>query len=336
LTLKPIGLTVVGTGNSGAEFLRAFAGMRGVVVRSAVSRNTDRALGVLGQVGLACPVFATLEEALQDRGVDAVVIASPSDAHAPMTIASARAGKHILLEKPAALTEPDLDEMIVEVARAGVLCQVNMILRWHPMIEAIVRHRDAGDLGDVFAVEADFIFGEIEGAEPDWARSIEGGGSVHLYAGCHAYDQLCWLMDSSIHDLVAVSTRHSAIWEFDVTAMAIMQFANHGIGRATVTLEAAAPYHFGVRVFGTKATVVDNMMFVPTDDGEVTTVELCKERVDVTGLGFHRVAEDFVSNVRLGRASHASLSSTAEVFRWAIRAERDARQRNNPSTRDHT
>ena len=69
-----------------------------------------------------------------------------------------------------------------------------MILRWHPMIQSIVRLREQGVLGEIHTVEADFVFGELEGSEPDWARTVADGGSLHLYAGCHAYDQLEWLI----------------------------------------------------------------------------------------------------------------------------------------------
>ena len=59
-----------------------------------------------------------------------------------------------------------------------------MILRWHPMIESIVELRDRGVAGRrIHTVEADFIFGELEGSEPDWARTAAHGGSLHLYAG---------------------------------------------------------------------------------------------------------------------------------------------------------
>jgi len=194
----PLGVAVVGTGNAGAEHLRAFAATAGAQVVGVVDPDVERAQRVVAGLDLTCPVHADLAAALTDPAVQAVVIASPNDVHRDQTIAAVRAGRHVLLEKPAALTVEDLRAMAAEVERAGVLCQVDMILRWHPMIEAIVARRDAGDLGEVFCVEADFVFGEVEGAEPDWARTVAAGGSLHLYAGCHAYDQLGWLMGDRV------------------------------------------------------------------------------------------------------------------------------------------
>ena len=321
----PLGVAIVGVGNAGAEHLRAFAATPGAEVAAIVDLDVDRAARVADDCGVDCSIYPDLTRALVDPAVQAVVIASPNHLHCDQTVATARAGRHVLLEKPAALSEADLHTMVQEVERAGVLCQVNMILRWHPMIAAIVARRDAGELGKVFCVEADFVFGEVEGPEPDWARTVRAGGSLHLYAGCHAYDQLGWLMDDRVTSVSAVSTRRSARWEYDVTACAVVRFARGGIGRATVTLEAAAPYRFGVRVFGTAGTVVDNTVSRPAA-GAADYVEICPERVDVTYLPFDRVAADFVRNVSEGRDSHASLARTVDVFDLAIAADRSARE----------
>lgn len=321
-----LGVAVCGTGNAGSEHLREFAALPNAEVRAIVDLDLDRAASAAGALGLACPLYPSLAEAFASSPIDAVVVASPNDLHASMTVEAARHGAHVLLEKPAAITRDDLDLILDEVTRAGVLCQVNMILRWHPMIEAIVAARDAGDLGEVFCVEADFIFGEIEGREPDWARTVAGGGSVHLYAGCHAYDQLEWLAGSRISEVSAMSTRRRPGWDYDVTACALVRFENRAIGRATVTLEASAPYRFGIRVMGTRATVVDNTICVPAD-GEAEFTELCPERVDVTYLPFDRVAADFTGNVLARRDSHASLAHTVDLFRLALDAERAAHGR---------
>ena len=318
-----LNVAIVGIGNAGAEHLQAFAAHADADVHSIVDPDTDRASALCEKLGITCPIHGELEAVLSDDGLNAVVIATPNSLHPAQAVAAARAGKHILLEKPAALDVESLDRVLDAVRAAGVLCQVNMILRWHPMIESIVKLRDEGVLGDVHTVEADFIFGELEGAEPDWARTVADGGSLHLYAGCHAYDQLEWLMHDRVVEISAVSARRSPKWEYDVTSCAIVRFRNGGIGRATVTLEAAAPYQFGVRVFGTRGTVVNDMVCVPGEHGD-EYVEHCSQRVDVTYLPFDRVASDFISNISHGRDSHAALEHAADLFRLAIAAGRAA------------
>ena len=325
-TSAPLGVAIAGAGNAGFEHLRAFAEHPGATIRSIVDPDTQRAAAAAAAVSVECAIHTGLEAALADERLEAVVIATPNSLHPSMTIAAARAGKHILLEKPAALDAQSLDLMLDEVGRAGVLCQVNMILRWHPMVESIVALRDAGRLGEVHTVEADFVFGELEGVEPDWARTVADGGSLHLYAGCHAYDQLEWLMVDRVVEVAAASGRRSDAWEYDVTSVAVFRFANGGTGRATVTLEAASPYRFGIRVFGTRATVIDNTVCVP-GEADDAFVNHCEERVDVTYLPFDRVAADFIENVASGADSHAALEHSADLFRLAIDTERAALER---------
>jgi len=321
-----LGVAVAGVGNAGLEHLRAFAANPQAEVRAIVDPDTRRASAAAAELGLDCPVREDLAGALADGTVGAVVIATPNSLHAQMTLDAAGAGRHILLEKPAGLDRASMDSMVEAVRRAGVHCQVNMILRWHPMIESIVALRDSGALGEVHTVEADFVFGELEGTEPEWARSAADGGSLHLYAGCHAYDQLEWLMGDRVSEVAAASGRRSPNWGYDATAVAVMRFARGGLGRATVTLEAAAPYRFGVRVLGTRGTVVDNTVCIPAEHG-TSYVEHCSARVDVTYLPFDRVAADFLANVADGRESHASLERTVDLFALAIDAERAALER---------
>ena len=123
----------------------------------------------------------------------------------------------------------------------------------------------------------------------------------------------------------SVSSRQSGQWEYDVTACAVLRFANGGLGRATVTLEAAAPYRFGIRVFGTHGTILNNTVCIPAEHGG-EYIEHCTQQVDVTYLPFDRVATDFVQNVATGADSHAALEHTADLFRLAIDTDTAARR----------
>jgi predicted dehydrogenase len=323
---RALGIAVAGLGNAGIEHARAFAAHPDAAVVALVDADPVRAASACEALGLEPTAIASYEAAIADPRVDAVVVATPNALHAEMTIAAAAAGKHVLLEKPAALDAASLAQMVDAVGAAGVVCHVDMVLRWHPLIESIVRLRDGGALGEVFAVEADFVFGELEGPEPDWARTVRGGGSLHLYAGCHAYDQLQWLAGDRIVEVSAVSTRRSPAWQYDVTASVLARFSRGAIGRATVTLEARAPYRFGVRVLGTRGTVVDDELCMPEETG-ATYRRHCDRRVDVSYLPFDRAADDFLHSVRTGQPSHAALERTADVFLLALDIERAARDR---------
>ena len=95
--------------------------------------------------------YASLEEMLADPGIDAVYIGTTNDLHAERTIAAARAGKHVLCEKPLAMTLAEAEAMIEACSEAGVVLATNHHLRGAPTILAIRERFEAGAIGEVVA-----------------------------------------------------------------------------------------------------------------------------------------------------------------------------------------
>ena len=93
------------------------------------------------------PTFPDLAALLAGADVDAVIVATPNDSHAPNTIGAAQAGKHVFCEKPMALTLADCRAMIDACATAGVKLQVGQVLRYLPDFAKALEMIEAGDLG---------------------------------------------------------------------------------------------------------------------------------------------------------------------------------------------
>ena len=91
-----------------------------------------RARKLLAECGLDCPIRDDYDEVLGDRRVDVVDICTPSHFHAEQGIAAAQAGKHVLVEKPVALTMDENRALRSAVAEAGVKSVVSFVLRWNP------------------------------------------------------------------------------------------------------------------------------------------------------------------------------------------------------------
>ena len=100
-----------------------------------------------------CPTYPSQEALLADENVEAVIICSPNPYHAPQTSAAAAAHKHVLTEKPMALTVADCDAMIAACAQAGVLLMVGQALRFHPPFDEALRMVRSGELGRVLGVD---------------------------------------------------------------------------------------------------------------------------------------------------------------------------------------
>src|SRR6476469_9692687 len=101
----PLGFAIVGCGMIARFHVRALAEVPGTRVAAFVSRSPASAQKLVAETGIpACPVFASVEEAVRAPGVDAVVITTPSGAHLEPAVAAAEAGKHVVVEKPLEIT----------------------------------------------------------------------------------------------------------------------------------------------------------------------------------------------------------------------------------------
>ena len=111
--MKKYGVMIVGTGWVSGEHIRAFEMTERAQVTAIVSRSREKGEAKMREYGLEgrCKVYTDYQEGLKDPNVDIVVICTPNDMHCEQTILAAEAGKHILIEKPVALTWEDTKRM---------------------------------------------------------------------------------------------------------------------------------------------------------------------------------------------------------------------------------
>ena len=132
---------------------------------------------------------ATMQEALADPAVDAVLIASPTDTHADLIEAAARAGKAIFCEKPIALDPARVDQAAEAVAQAGVVALVAFNRRFDPTLGGLGRAVDRGEIG---AVETVIITSRDPAPPP--VDYIAGSGGLFLDMMIHDFDMAHWIL----------------------------------------------------------------------------------------------------------------------------------------------
>ena len=120
--MKKYGVMIVGTGWVSGEHIRAFEMTERAQVTAIVSRSREKGEAKMREYGLEgrCKVYTDYQEGLKDPNVDIVVICTPNDMHCEQTILAAEAGKHILIEKPVALTWEDTKRMDEAVRKLSV------------------------------------------------------------------------------------------------------------------------------------------------------------------------------------------------------------------------
>jgi predicted dehydrogenase len=155
-----LGVGVVGIGWCASQHIAAFRKNPHTNIVAMVGRDVDRVHATLaknGQSADGARVTTRFEDLLEADDVHVIDIATPNDLHASQAVAAARAGKHILLEKPTGLTVEELIAIRDAVRAAGVRTIVSFELRYNPWLKFVRWMRESGRLGRVHFARTNYL-----------------------------------------------------------------------------------------------------------------------------------------------------------------------------------
>jgi predicted dehydrogenase len=168
--------------------------------------------------------YGDIDSLLADDSLEAVVIATPNKFHKEHVIKAARAGKHILCEKPAAMSVSDFDEMWQAAKDAKVVLTAHQQRRFDPDFQMVKTAYEEGSLGDVYLIKS-MLYG-YNGNMHDWHVWIAEGGGMLFDWGVHLIDQILYMIDSPLKSLYA-DIRNVINVEVDDFFKIIMRFENN-------------------------------------------------------------------------------------------------------------
>lgn len=164
-------------------FIPAVREARGAELHGIAARDEARASAWAAKYGFR-RAYRDYAELLDDPAVDAVYVPLPNHLHAEWTIRAARAGKHVLCEKPLALNAGEVRSMFAAARGADVILMEAFMYRFHPQFDKILALIRSGAIGDVRACRASFTF-RLAGNPDDYRwRPAMGGGSLYDI-GCY-------------------------------------------------------------------------------------------------------------------------------------------------------
>jgi predicted dehydrogenase len=177
-------------------------------------------------------------------------------------VAAAEAGKHVIIEKPVALTMDDVRKQQAAVAKTGVKTIVSFVLTWNPLLMTIddLIRKDA--FGNVFMVEVDYLH-RIWCGPAKWLGTKKQGGSSFLAGGCHAVSAMEWFARSDAVEVSAYTVKTENPNEYPGTTTAVVKFENGAVGRTTSCFDARMPYVFNIGVYGTEGSIRNDKVFAP-------------------------------------------------------------------------
>lgn len=346
---KTLGVLVHGAGWVSTQHIAAFENNPATKVLAINSRTIEGARLRATESGLDVACYDDYRQALAHPGIDIVAICTPQHLHADDTIAAARAEKHIVIEKPAAMNVEELRRMREAVDAAGVRTVVSFVLRWNPLFQKLKQMIAGDEVGRVYCVETDYqsYCGDWWGGYRD-GRTRERGVSALLVAGCHAIDALRWFAapgEFEAADPVEVfaysggmrgdSTRQydptTQSWhegeplEYTGLEMALVRFSNGVLGKVSVNFECIQPYAFPLEVFGDKGAIKDNRLWLPERGDKTDWIELPDIRPDSSSVEHHPFQaqmDHFVECINEGRESHCNLADAAKTHEVVYAAQR--------------
>ncbi len=234
------------------------------------SRKLD-ATELSAKYGVPLRIYNDIDAMLADPELQVVSLCGLPNQRLDQTVRAARAGKHLILEKPLCLSPKELKAMKSAVQRAGVRTCVCFECRFSSQFLATKAVLDKGLLGALHYGEVDYYHGIGPWyAQFQWCTRKDAGGSSLLEAGCHALDALLLCMGDEVVEVTGYATRSQspifAHYEYPSTTVTLLKFRNGSVGKCVSSIDCLQPYYFHTHLVGSKGSLLDNK-FHSTDLG---------------------------------------------------------------------
>jgi predicted dehydrogenase len=202
--LSAIGAAVIGTGFIGTVHVEQLRRI-GVHVQGVLGSTPERGAARAEALGVA-RAYASLDEILADDGVDVVHVTSPNHLHVPQASAVLAAGKHVVCEKPLAMTAEESAGLVRQAAESGLVNAVNFNIRFYPLHQHIREVIGAGGLGTVRLVTGHYFQDWLlHDTDWNWRLEPDKGGSLRAIGdiGSHWLDLMAFVTGEPIISVMA-------------------------------------------------------------------------------------------------------------------------------------
>lgn len=251
-----VNFSVIGYGNIGSRHVRFLSELDGAVIQSVCDIIPDRAREGASTAGAV--EYTSFQDVLNDPDVDVVDLCTPSGLHAEMAVSAMRAGKHVLSEKPMALTLDEADQIIRTERETGQRYFLVKQNRYNPPVAILKDLVESGGLGEIFLISSNVFWNRRRSYYTDepWRGRLDLDGGA-LFTQCsHFVDLILWLggIPKKVEAYLS-NVDHSYI-ETEDTGTVRMEFTNGAIGVLNYTTATYGKNMEGsITVLGTKGSV---------------------------------------------------------------------------------
>lgn len=332
---KKLGIAIHGVGQVAYAHAASWLKNPQCEIVSVSSRRRQSAQGLVDKLGLDCAVRDDYDEVLRDERVDVVNLSGPNHVHAEQGIAAAKAGKHLMIEKPMVISMDENRALRDAVAKAGVKSIVSFVLRWNPLFENLKSLLTSGAIGELFYTEVDYWHGISDWYGGwEWASKKATGGSTMLLGGCHAVDAIRWLAGEEVVEVTAYSNNKKGRYEYDANVVAVLKFESGAIGKTSTLFDCEMPYALNIDLAGTEGTLRENRIFskklFPGQTGWTTMKTILPDSGDVEHHAFDAQMNHLIDCILEGRESHCNIADGYKTHELCLAIDRSIEEGGRP------
>jgi len=249
----------------------------------------------------------------ENPDIDVVSICSYDDAHVEQCISAFRNAKHVMVEKPVALNRRDAEAVLRAHLDSGRFITSNLILRQSPRFKDLRKQIAAGEFGEVFCIEGDYIHDILWKITRGWRGRMDTYCTVYG-GGIHLIDLMRWLLGREVEEVNGMGTKiltQGSAYKFDDTFINLMKFDGGALGKCLTTFGPRRSKFHSLNVYGTKKTFVNDMPHAKLFDGEAPENEHVV-KTPYPGMEKGDLIPDFIAAIREG---HEPNVGAKDVFR---------------------
>ena len=326
-------VALVGCGRISRNHFDAIRRIDGLSLSAVCDVIPERARAASEQEGV--PAFTAYDEMLRRADCDVVVVCTPSGLHAAQGAQAARSGKHVVTEKPMAITLTQADELVKACDDAGVSLFVVKQNRLNPPIQLLRRAIDKGRFGRIYLANTTVRWQrppDYYAAEP-WRGTWEFDGGAIMNQASHYVDLMQWLVGPVESVMAKTATQARAI-EAEDSGVAILRFRSGALGVIEVNvltyprnLEGSITIlgeKGSVKIAGTAVNRVEHWLFADYDDDDKLVEGASTNPPNVYGYGHEGYYRNVLAALRGqanpgtdGRAGRKSLELILGIYESA-------------------
>jgi predicted dehydrogenase len=242
------------------------------------SRDIAKARAAANELGIP-RAYGSYQELVDDPDIEAIYNPLPNHLHVPWSIRAAERGKHVLCEKPIALTAKEARQLLEVRDRTGVKIGEAFMVRTHPQWLKVKEIVSSGRIGELRLISGHFSYYRRDTA--DVRSRVEWGGGALMDVGCYPITISRWLFDAEPTEVVGLIDRDPEMG-IDRLTSGLLRFAR---GQATFSCATQLVAYQAVQIFGTTGRIAATFHSMPHDEARI----LVDDGSDLRGGGIETI-----------------------------------------------